>query len=105
MICHRSVYFVLEGLAIKTLVENNKAAVAKWNTMEDEEKHRYHQLAAQVPIVTPDVPVYDKWHETQESCPICRTMYALFDCYYVLHSLLYFIGSVNGLYTHVLCCL
>lgn len=57
--------FCSEGLAIKNLGEKNKAAAAKWNAMDDEGKHQYHQLAAQLPIVTPDLPVYDKWHETQ----------------------------------------
>ena len=55
---------VVENRAIKDLAERNKLAAKKWQELGDDQKQYYHQLAVQVPSVSPDNATFNKWHET-----------------------------------------
>ena len=55
---------VVESRAIKELAERNKLAAKKWQELGDDQKQHYHQLAVQVPSVSPDNATFNKWHET-----------------------------------------
>ena len=64
---HTRLNNIIEGKAIPELKDKNKATLAKWRVMSEEEKQRYYQLAAQVPTVSSPSHsslMYNKWHET-----------------------------------------